>query len=94
MPTKTKPKTLDLVERLPDGTFQVTSTASGNKYIVTIKSKLDKNGSLYFKRKCNCPAWHHCHHLDSVEKFQWDEANKIYEQSGDTDTFDALERTS
>ena len=76
-----KSKEPDQTIRLENGNFKVTSGASGKSYIVTIKSKIDNCGSMYFTRECSCPARKHCHHLDSVEQFQWDEANEYYSKT-------------
>lgn len=62
------------VEPNDNGGFDVTSP-SGNTYHVTIQKKLDSNGSMYFIRRCDCPAHGECVHQTVVERYQWKHAD-------------------
>lgn len=78
------------VERIEGHGFRVTSGI--NNYIVTIKTQVDRTGSMYFQRRCSCSAAQYgraCKHLAAVETFEWEEASAAQ----DYDAMDMLERT-
>jgi len=76
------------IRQYTDGSYEVDST-SGNTYTITTETRIDSMGSMYFVRRCTCPAHKVCRHQNAVERMQWAEA-KISE---DWDYCDILERT-
>lgn len=74
-----------------NGDYEVLSD-SGKQYDVTLKTKLDEMGSMYFVWKCTCQAFKfrsgECKHILAVKNLRWDEAKS----AEDYDGMDVMER--